>query len=516
MATLSSVTRSLRNMFHPTTNEGTSAGAELATTDGRTLALIGTRLVGEATGGIARLVLEQKFANRFDEILNVVYRMPLPADGAVSGYEFVIGERTIKGEVDRKRRARERFEHAIVEGKTAALLEQERADIFTQQIGNIPPGETIVCRITVDQKLVWLPEGEWELRFPTVIGPRYISQLDSPADAKATHVKVAAESLGELFGVQIDVKDTILGGGKPTSPTHDLAKTARLDRDFVLRWRVAAQTPGLSLAAACRAGGDAYGLLTIVPPARAAKAKAVSRDVLFLIDTSGSMGGDPLTSAKQVLGLVIGTLGANDRLEMIEFSNSPRRWQAEPVVCDERSKAAATAWVDKLEASGGTEMRTAVIESLKSLRIGAQRQIVLVTDGYVGGEQQILEELHRKLPASCRFHFVGVGSACNRSLATAIARAGRGAEIIIAPSDDVERGAKRLLDRTKLPMLTNVEISGSALQRHAPEKIPERVRKCAARGRARDRSEWWRARRARSGGRRRLATGHQGAGAKAG
>ncbi|HEY0253769.1 MAG TPA: VWA domain-containing protein, partial [Kofleriaceae bacterium] len=195
--------------------------------------------------------------------------------------------------------------------------------------------------------------------------------------------------------------------------------------------------------------------------------------LVLLIDTSGSMGGAPLTAAKQVLGLMIGTLGDGDQLEMIEFSSSPNRWKPEPVTTDAKTRAAAQAWVNSLEAGGATEMRTAVISALRPLRIGAQRQVVLVTDGYVGGEQQILEELHRKLPASCRMHFLGVGSACNRSLAQAVARAGRGAEVIVGPDEDPERGAKRLLDRTRLPMLTNVEISGSALQRHAPEKIPD-------------------------------------------
>ncbi|MEP6859296.1 MAG: VIT domain-containing protein [Deltaproteobacteria bacterium] len=169
----------MTSALFPTTPEGASAGAELVTSDGRTLALVGARLTGDATGGLARLVLEQTFANHFSDVLKVTYRMPLPADGAVSGYEFVIGERTVKGVVDKKQRARERFEQAIASGRTAALLEQERADIFTQQIGNIPPGERVIARITVDQKLVWLPEGEWELRFPTVIGPRYVGSADT-------------------------------------------------------------------------------------------------------------------------------------------------------------------------------------------------------------------------------------------------------------------------------------------------------------------------------------------------
>ncbi|HEX7699773.1 MAG TPA: VIT domain-containing protein, partial [Kofleriaceae bacterium] len=466
----------------PTTPEGASAGAELVTSDGRVLALTAARLIGEAGGGIARLVLEQTFANHDTDILKVTYRMPLPADGAVSGYEFVIGERTVKGVVDKKQQARERFERAIASGHTAALLEQERADIFTQQIGNIPAGERVIARITIDQRLAWLPEGEWELRFPTVIGPRYIGRADSIDDAKATHVKIANEPLTVTFQIGLTISDAITAGAKPSSPSHvltqqgsqiTLATGVRLDRDIVVRWPVAAAAPGLALNVARRAAGDAYGLITIVPPARAAKATPVARDLLVLLDTSGSMGGPPLEKAQQVVSLMIDSLGGEDRLELIEFSDSPKRWREEPAQADAKTKSAAIKWVRSRVASGGTEMRAAVIASLTTLRIGAQRQVVLVTDGYVGGEQQILEALHRKLPMSCRLHVLGVGSAVNRSLATALSRAGRGAEVIVGPDEDAERGAKRLLDRTKLPMLTNVEIAGSALQRHAPEKLPD-------------------------------------------
>src|SRR5450432_955212 len=418
---LSSLSRVPAALF-PTTPEGASSGAELVTSDGRTLSLTAARLVGDATGGIARLVLEQTFANHYAEVLKVTYRMPLPADGAVSGYEFVIGDRTVKGVVDKKHRARERFEQAIASGRTAALLEQERADIFTQQIGNIPAGEQVIARITIDQRLAWLPEGEWELRFPTVIGPRYIGSADSIEDAKATHVKVADKPLTVRFQISIQINDKITAGAKPSSPTHslsmvdgrcELASGTRLDRDIVVRWPVAAGAPGLALDVARRTAGDAYGLVTITPPARAAKATPVARDLLVLLDTSGSMGGAPLEKAQQVVSLMIDSLGGGGRLELIEFSNEPKRWRDAPATADAKTKQAAIKWVRSRVASGGTEMRRAVIESLTTLRIGAQRQVVLVTDGYVGGEQQILEALHRKLPQSCRLHVLGVGSAVN-------------------------------------------------------------------------------------------------------
>ena len=480
---LPSPSRILSALF-PTTPQGASAGAELVTTDGRTLPLVASTLRAEAHGGIARFVLEQRFENKFAETLRVTYRMPLPADGAVSGYAFDLGERTITGVVDRKAAARERFEQAIAHGKTAALLEQERGDIFTQQIGNIPPGEAIVARITVDQRLAWLPEGEWELRFPTVIGPRYIGTADTALDVKATHVKVTDRPLPVKVTFELAIKDAITGGRQASSPTHaltrradgviELASGARLDRDLVVRWPVATPEAGLSVETARpTAGAEAYGLLTIVPPAKAAKQRAVARDLIVLLDTSGSMGGGPLDKAKQVVAMLIDSLDEQDRFELIEFSSIPRRYRPEPISAIAKAKQDAIQWVRSRRAEGGTEMRAAVSEALCTLRIGAQRQVVVVTDGYVGGEQQILEVLHHKLPRSCRLHVLGVGAAVNRSLATALARAGRGAEVILGVDEDAERGAKRLLDRTRMPMLTNLEISGSALLGCAPEHIPD-------------------------------------------
>ena len=483
MATTTATTPRM-NPHVPTTLQGASTGAELHTLDGRTLPLVASTLRAEAQGGIARLVLEQQYVNSYTDTLHVTYRMPLPADGAVSGYAFEIAGRVIKGVVDKKARARERFEQAIASGRTAALLEQERADIFTQKLGNIPAGESITARITIDQRLMWLPEGEWELRFPTLVGPRYCGSAETINDARATHVKVTTEDIGVRLQIELSIKDTIADGRTASSPSHRLAAQAngavslstgtRLDRDLVVRWPVAKPTVGMSLAVTRPSEtAEVYGLVSIVPPAHSANVTPVPRDLLVLLDTSGSMGVGPLDKAKQVVCMMIDSLGETDRLEMIEFSNQPRRYKTEAVTATPKAKAEAIAWVRSRHADGGTEMREAVVEALHTLRIGAQRQVLVVTDGYVGGEQQILRVLHEKLPASCRLHVLGVGSAVNRSLATQLARAGRGAEVIVGLDEDAERGAKRLLDRTRMPVLTNVEIAGTALVRHVPEHMPD-------------------------------------------
>lgn len=466
----------------PSSGNLPSSGAELYTGDGRSLPLVGAKLAGEARGGLARLVLEQTFVNKLDETLRVTYRMPLPADGAVSAYEFVIDDRTIKGVVQKKAEARERFERAIASGHTAALLEQNRSDIFTQEIGNLPAGATLVARITIDQRLVWLPEGEWELRFPTVIGPRYVGGTDATAeDAKATTVAVATGGIAARIAIEIHIGDAMTRA--PVSPSHSLRGDGervrlaedgvRLDRDIVLRWAVATREVGLSLDSMRGAAGDSFGLLTLVPPARDAKVRAVARDLIVLLDTSGSMGGGPLAKAQQVLGLVLQSLGEGDRIELIEFSNSARRWQKEPVAATEGNKRDAIKWVKSRKADGGTEMASGIREALKSLRPHAQRQVIVVTDGYIGGEQQIIQLLHQQLPESCRLHVLGVGSAVNRSLATAMARAGRGTEVIAGLDEDAERAAARIVKQTKSPILVDVSITGSALIAHAPEHIPD-------------------------------------------
>jgi len=495
--TLSSILSSPYRMFsqrdddHHDDSDKEGGGAELVTTDGRALPLQSAVLRAECGGGIGRVILEQTFENPFNETLHVTYKMPLPADGAVSGYEFTIGARTIKGRVDSKEAAREQFEQAIASGHTAGLLEQQRADIFKQEIGNIPAGQTIVARITVDQRLRWLPaEGEWEFRFPTVIGPRYVTNEN---DKRAVHVNVAGQdAIRARLHLEVVVRDDVANGRKVESPSHRITETsahtfmlaalegAKLDRDVVVRWAVAAADVGLSLAMARPEGNLphahlAYGLLTIVPPSPKASPRyeVAPRDLIVLLDTSGSMGGKPLAQAKKVVSLLVDSLGERDRLEMIEFSSTARAWQNEPAAVTADTKKSAAAWLKKLEAGGATEMYSAIVQALRALRPGAQRQVVLVTDGYIGGEQQIVDLLHERLPSGCRMHVVGVGAAVNRSLAAALSRAGRGAEVLVDLDEDAERGAKRLLNRTAAPILTDVTVEGSAVVEVAPQHVPD-------------------------------------------
>ena len=354
-------------------DEAPLGGAEMLTPDSRSLPLVAAKLRVEAGGGLARVVLEQTFENPYDDTLRVTYKMPLPVDGALSGYAFRIGERIITGRVDRKENARAQFEAAIVQGKTAALLEQDKADIFTAEIGNIPPRQTIVCEITIDQRLAWKPEGEWELRFPTVIGPRYIGANVSEADRRASHVELAEGAVRGRVRLEVRIADAITEGRSAESPSHALqarpdgvvelldAAGGRLDRDVVVRWAVAKRDVGLAVQVARPSGGvangrNAYALLSIVPPAPDAGFLATPRDLIVLLDTSGSMGGGPLAQGKRVVAALIDSLTELDRLEVVEFSMRANRYTRSAVPGTKREKEKAIAWVMSREANGGTEM----------------------------------------------------------------------------------------------------------------------------------------------------------------
>ena len=248
----------------PTTTSA-HAGGRLVAHDGRELPLRAVHLQTRAAGGIARVVLTQTFKNPFPEPIEVRYLVPLPSEGAVSGFSFVLGDTRVEGVVTGKQEARQRFQRAISQGKTAALLEQDRTSLFTQRVGNVPPGGEIVCELVIDQPLRWLDEGCWEWRFPTVVAPRYQGAPGRVADADALQVPVSQSSAagGEGpnvgLGVRASLALTVGDGltGAISSPSHELqAKTsglvlggqgettevrlegggARLDRDVVVRW----------------------------------------------------------------------------------------------------------------------------------------------------------------------------------------------------------------------------------------------------------------------------------------
>jgi Ca-activated chloride channel family protein len=468
-----------------------ASSGRLVSTAETALPLVATTLRVEAEGGVARVVCEQRFENRSADPMAVTYSLPLPADAAVSGFSFQIGHRRIVGEIDRTASARDRFEHAVAQGRTAALVEQDRSSLFTQELGNIPPGAEVTAEIILDQRLAWLDEGSWEWRFPTTVMPRYLGQPGRVPDADRVAQDIANAPLGTRLTLSMYVGDPLGEHIAPRSPSHTIRSTrsragasvelaagsAPMDRDLVIAWRVAGQEPGAKLQVARTREGtalasDAYGLLTIVPPA-APQQTALPRDLVVLLDTSGSMGGRPLQHAVRVISALVDTLRDEDSLELIEFSHAACRWKSEPVRATPAARRDALQWLADRRAGGSTEMRDGILEALRPIRPESQRQVILVTDGAIGFENEVVAAIAQGLPATCRLHTVGVGYAVNRSLTAPAARAGRGIEIVIGLDEDPERSAARLMGRTAAPLVVGLELGGSALVATAPARLPD-------------------------------------------
>ena len=478
---------------HGTNDADRPSGGRLVTPDGREMSFKGAKLRASAGSGLARVVLIQRFSNPHPVPLNVSYVLPLPPDGAVSGFDFHIDDQRIKGEVVPRPRARERFEEAIAEGRSAAIQEQERTSLFTQEVGNIPSKSEVITEVIIDQKLCWLSDGSWEWQFPTVVGPRHNNHNGRGNDSsKPTFGATDGDPPAEM-GLVLSIRDALTSEDPVASPSHQLdvhpAKNdvtevsfesgsgVHLDRDIVVRWAVSSPEVSVSVTVAHPSdrprSKTACGLVTIIPPEPKAGKTHLRRDLIFLIDTSGSMSGQPLCQAAAVAAAMINTLGANDRIELIEFSHRSLRFADAPIEATSDGKRSAIRWMRGLHAGGPTEMFEGIKEALAPLRPDSQRQIVLITDGYIGFEREIITTLLDQLPTQTRLHSVGVGSAINRSLTAPAARAGRGIEVIVGPDEDVEPVVARLLAGTTRPLVTNVRLSSQGSLSSAPLRPPD-------------------------------------------
>ena len=471
--------------------------ARLVSVDGKTYPLESAELKGRAEGGMAMSTLAQTFANPYAEPLEVLYTLPLPADGAVLGYTITIGERVIRGEVQPREKAAAAYKQALYEGRTAGLLEQQRADTFEQKLGNVPPGTKVQVSIDVLHPLAFLtPElspivGEkvaqvrearrlpqWEYRFPTVVGVRYHGAPGRVSDQEALSPdRGATGAIPTKVQLTLTIADEFADSA--WSPSHRVqsapdatvtfAHDEALDRDVVVRWAAASNEVGVHMVEGAGLSGDdgRYALVTVVPPTQ--PAAVYRRDLTVLLDSSGSMGGLPLELAKVVVGDLLRSLAPGDRFELLAFSNVMIPLAPKLTTIDERSLDNALAKLAAQQAGGGTEMASAVTEALKSTDAEAQRQVVLVTDGDISFEHEVVGRITAQ--RNVRLHVVGVGHVPNRTLTQQAAAAGRGLELLVASHADASAAARRLIAGTASPVLTQVALGGTAPTGQVPAQL---------------------------------------------
>jgi len=471
--------------------------------------LLQTEAEMNISGMLARVTVRQRFRNPGTDWVEGSYVFPLPEAAAVDRMRLRIGERLIEGEIHEKGAAKKVYETARRAGKKASLLSQERPNIFTTAVANIAPGETVQVEIEYQQAISH-SQGQFRLRFPLVVAPRYIpgrplpnrdvaafqgngwaqNTPEVPDASRITPPVVASDR--PLNPVSIDIR---LDPGMPLSRLesvyHAMAKEkdeqgiyhlalqdsmVPANWDFELLW---VPTPGSAPQAALfneQWQGDEYALLMLMPPTPAAStAVRVPREAIYVIDTSGSMHGDSIIQARAALKLALERLTPADRFNVIQFNHQTTALFSQAVAATADNLQRARSYIDRLEADGGTEMLPALQLALEQqAERGVLRQIIFLTDGSVGNEQALFSLIHQRLGDS-RLFTVGIGSAPNSFFMTRAAQFGRGTFTYIGKVAEVGEKMAALFSKLETPRLTDIKIRWPQDQQVEmwPARIPD-------------------------------------------
>ncbi|HEX5058533.1 MAG TPA: VIT domain-containing protein [Kofleriaceae bacterium] len=448
-----------------------------------------TAITANVGGMMAVYNVEQIFENPFDEPIEAVYVFPLGDDGAVSGYEIGIGERTITGEIKTKEDARRIYDEAKSSGHTAGLVEQNKPNIFTQHIANIAPHETIKIRIRYVELLDY-DNGAYTMAVPLTVGPRYLPadrQGRNPVSAASMpYVSSERASSTVSFTADIDAGVPIVG---VESPSHDILATqpavtrshitlGRSDeipnRDLVIRYKTAGPQTTVGLLTH-KVDEDGYFMLAVQPKATYRTGDITPREVMIVIDRSGSMDGQPLAQAKAVASAIIDTLTERDSFNVVAFASGVEAMADNPIRGDGAGKQRGLEYLKVLQSGGGTEMEQGVVRMLTATPGSDRIRVVyFLTDGFVGNDDVVVGAAKRFLGTN-RIFTVGIGSAPNRSLLDKLAGAGRGFASYLTLTESAEKLAKNLVFKSAYPYMTDVQVDwgGLAVEELTPAMVPD-------------------------------------------
>lgn len=466
-----------------------------------------TQVSMDVSGLLNRVTVKQVFINDSDQWVNGRYLFPLPENAAVDSMQLRIGDKVIAGQIQPKKQALQTFENAKKQGKQASLLQQQRRNLFTSDVANLGPHEQLVVEISYQQKVEYR-DGLFSLRFPLAITPRYNPQADRtteqpplamPSSANtATTVKHVRPALDVKMQVNIDAGfeltslDSLYHPIKQSNVGNhysvNFAGIQIADRDFVLQWQ--ANVGAVPKAATFYQTGkthladnsdersetaqrqpnpvdnNLYSLVMLMPPSvEVSEQHLIARELILVIDTSGSMSGQSITQAKQALQFALAGLRDIDSFNIIEFNSDVTMLSATPLSANSRNIGKANRFIQSLDADGGTEMRsalqTALVDSVQqdSDQTDAHsemlRQVIFMTDGAVGNEHELYQLINDQLGDS-RLFTVGIGSAPNSDFMRRAATMGRGTYTYIGKESEVQQKIEQLLNKIEQPVLTNI------------------------------------------------------------
>ncbi|NET41284.1 VIT domain-containing protein [Okeania sp. SIO2B3] len=440
-----------------------------------------TEVKAKIAGNLSRVEVTQQFENPFTEPLEATYVFPLPDEAAVDEMEIKIGDRLIKGNIKKREEAKKIYQQAKQQGRTAGLLEQQRDNIFTQSLANIKPGEQIDVIIRYTDSLKF-EGGDYEFVFPMVVGPRYIpgtpidgsGDTDQVPDASQITPPIVppATRSGHDIGMTVEI-DCGMPIFQVNSTSHQIQTSERREivtvklgnedtipnKDFILRYQVASNhTKATVLTQADQRGG--YFAVYLIPALRYRSDEIVPKDVVFLMDTSGSQRGEPLLKCQELMRRFIHGLNPNDTFTIIDFANTARKLSEQPLPNTPKNIATAINYINRLTANGGTELLNGIQEVLQfpPPPAGRLRSIVMLTDGYIGNEKAVLAEVQDKLQPGNRLYSFGVGSSVNRYLINRLAEIGQGIARVVRQDEPTEEVAEKFFQQINNPVLTQIEV----------------------------------------------------------
>ncbi len=458
------------------------------------------------SGMIARVKVEQHFKNPTNDWMEGVYVFPLPEESAVDHLDMKIGERVIEGQIKEKEQAKKVYEAAKHEGKKATLLEQERANIFTTNVANIGPLEEITVAIEYQETLRY-DQGQFRIRFPMVVAPRYIPRSPPESDFVGTGFSRDTDQVPDAGRLTPPVLHPRNGPINPVSIRIDLDAGFQLaqlespyhktdikqdghrysislatgetpaNRDFELVWKPEVGDKPQAVVFTETKKDKTYALVMVMPPSAAAEttAKPMPREVIFVIDTSGSMEGMSMEQARESLILALGRLTSQDRFNVIQFNSYTSKLYPDAAPVNGKSLREAKDYARSLRASGGTEIAGALDAAL----IGSDnpkviRQVVFMTDGSVGNEDALLGIIRKKLGDS-RLFTIGIGSAPNSLFMTKAAEFGHGTFTYIGKVEEVNEKMSGLFRKLENPVLTNIGVNlpGLVEAERWPKQLPD-------------------------------------------
>jgi len=459
--------------------------------DGRSLSTtpvgpVHTEVDAQVTGGLASVTLRHTFDNPLSIPVDGTYLFPLPQGAAVHQMTFTVGDEVIEGRVMERGQAAATYTAAKEAGHAAALVQEHRPNLFSQGVANLPPGESVVVELHYVHPVPRV-DGAYAFHLPLVVGPRY-----SPpgGDGQGPEAPLpAAPSIAENaldVDITIDAGLPIRGldsGGLQVAVAapseerrvlHLEADTPGFEDDLVVRYETAGPASALGVTTHSD-GKERLVQLIVEPPTELAAQQRTPRELVFVIDRSGSMGGAPLDACKRLMRHSLAGLHPEDTFRIVVFDNRPGELSGESLPATDANLARAEEFIDGLIANGGTEMRAGMKAALAPpIEDGRLRLVVLLTDGQIGNEAEVVQLVDR-MRGTARIFSLGVGSHPNRYLLESLSRAGRGVARVVGPQDDAAEQAERLAERLATPALTDLRVDwgGAPVRSVTPLRLPD-------------------------------------------